>query len=92
LFDFAFVDADKPSYGKYHDRLAKLVRVGGVIAYDDTLWFGTVVGPEDPTLRPVVKVDVPFVKEFNKKLAADPRFEIAQLSIGDGVTICRRVL
>lgn len=91
LFDFAFVDADKQSYAKYHDRLAKLVKIGGVIAYDNTLWFGSVATPDDPTLHPTVKEGAKFVVEFNKMLAADPCFEISQVSIGDGVTICRRL-
>ncbi|KAK1307356.1 Flavonoid 3',5'-methyltransferase [Acorus calamus] len=37
-FDFAFVDADKTSYGVYHERLMRLTRVGGFIVYDNTLW------------------------------------------------------
>ena len=85
------MDADKPSYGKYHDRLAELVKVGGVIAYDNTLWLGSVATPEDPNLHPVIKKDVPVIMEFNKKLAADSRFEISQVPVGDGVTFCRRI-
>lgn len=91
LFDFAFVDADKPSYGKYHDRLAKLVKVGGMIAYDNTLWMGLVVTPDDPAIPSIFKECTNSVIEFNKKLATDSRFEISQVPIGDGVTICRRV-
>ncbi|KAL2613461.1 hypothetical protein R1flu_025153 [Riccia fluitans] len=41
-FDFIFVDADKNNYINYHPKLLQLVRVGGVIAYDNTLWNGTV--------------------------------------------------
>uniref|UniRef100_A0ACD5YBL4 Uncharacterized protein n=1 Tax=Avena sativa TaxID=4498 RepID=A0ACD5YBL4_AVESA len=48
--DFAFVDADKSNYGRYHDQLLRLVRVGGVIAYDNTLWGGTVGMPDDTPL------------------------------------------
>lgn len=91
LFDFAFVDADKHNYGKYHDRLAKLVKVGGVIAYDNTLWFGLVANPDDPEIPDIFREFTNLVIEFNKKLAADSRFEISQISVGDGVTICRRV-
>ncbi|XP_075102232.1 putative caffeoyl-CoA O-methyltransferase At4g26220 isoform X1 [Nicotiana tabacum] len=46
-FDFAFVDADKTNYGNYHERLMQLVKVGGVIVYDNTLWYGTLVMPEE---------------------------------------------
>ncbi|KAL2901870.1 Flavonoid 3' 5'-methyltransferase [Bienertia sinuspersici] len=46
-FDFAFVDADKDNYINYHEPLLKLVKVGGVIAFDNTLWFGSVALAED---------------------------------------------
>uniref|UniRef100_A0A803L170 Caffeoyl-CoA O-methyltransferase n=1 Tax=Chenopodium quinoa TaxID=63459 RepID=A0A803L170_CHEQI len=46
-FDFAYVDADKENYINYHELLLKLVKVGGVIAYDNTLWFGSVCLPDD---------------------------------------------
>ncbi|XVF85578.1 hypothetical protein PTKIN_Ptkin17bG0128500 [Pterospermum kingtungense] len=36
-FDFVFVDADKTNYVNYHEHLKKLVKIGGVIAYDNTL-------------------------------------------------------
>ncbi|PRQ21171.1 putative flavonoid 3',5'-methyltransferase [Rosa chinensis] len=44
-FDFAFVDADKENYINYHKLLVKLVKVGGIIAYDNTQWFGSVAEP-----------------------------------------------
>ncbi|KAL0324841.1 UNVERIFIED_CONTAM: Flavonoid 3',5'-methyltransferase, partial [Sesamum radiatum] len=46
-FDFAFVDADKENYIKYHEQLLKLVKVGGIIGYDNTLWSGTVALAEE---------------------------------------------
>ncbi|KAL7260209.1 hypothetical protein ACSBR1_005972 [Camellia fascicularis] len=46
-FDFVFVDADKPNCINYHDQAIKLVKVGGVIAYDNTLWYGSVVSNEE---------------------------------------------
>lgn len=94
LYDFAFVDADKVSYGEYHERLLKLVRVGGAIAYDNTLWFGTVAAaaaPDDPSVPLWVRSNRDALVKLNKFLAADPRVEISQVPIGDGVTICRRV-
>ncbi|TYH65923.1 hypothetical protein ES332_D06G089000v1 [Gossypium tomentosum] len=44
-FDFAFIDADKINYWKYHERLMKLVKVGGIVVYDNTLWAGSVAMP-----------------------------------------------
>ncbi|TMW82978.1 hypothetical protein EJD97_003524, partial [Solanum chilense] len=37
IFDFAFIDADRVSYQKYHERMLELVKVGGIIVYDNTL-------------------------------------------------------
>jgi caffeoyl-CoA O-methyltransferase len=48
FFDFIFVDADKSNYLNYHKRLIKLVKVGGLIAYDNALWSGAnVASPND---------------------------------------------
>ncbi|XP_057420933.1 probable caffeoyl-CoA O-methyltransferase At4g26220 isoform X2 [Lotus japonicus] len=88
-FEFAFVDADKHNYWNYHERLVKLVKIGGLIIYDNTLWGGTVSWPEE---------DVPANKResrqsaltFNKAIAGDSRIEISVASVGDGFTICRR--
>ncbi|KAF4374049.1 hypothetical protein F8388_007955 [Cannabis sativa] len=90
-FDFIFVDADKDNYLNYHKRLIDLVKVGGVIGYDNTLWNGSVVAPPDAPLRKYVRYYRDFVIELNKALAADPRIEICMLPVGDGVTICRRI-
>ena len=45
-YDFAFVDADKTGYNAYYERLLELVRPGGLIAIDNTLWGGAVIDPE----------------------------------------------
>ena len=41
-FDFAFIDADKPNYDGYYERVLKLLRPGGLIAIDNVLWSGAV--------------------------------------------------
>ncbi|KAK9275030.1 hypothetical protein L1049_022288 [Liquidambar formosana] len=89
-FDFAFVDADKGNYLNYHERLMKLVKVGGIIVYDNTLWGGTVAWPEESV--PVAKRNIRQSSiEFNKSLVADPRIESSLAPLGDGLTICRRI-
>ncbi|GJN00833.1 hypothetical protein PR202_ga18051 [Eleusine coracana subsp. coracana] len=90
-FDFVFVDADKDNYLNYHERLMKLVKMGGLIGYDNTLWNGSVVLPADAPMRKYIRYYRDFVLELNKALAADDRVEICQLPVGDGVTLCRRV-
>ncbi|KAI5573625.1 hypothetical protein BDE02_10G092100 [Populus trichocarpa] len=89
-FDFAFVDADKPNYKHYHEQLVKLVKIGGVIAYDNTLWFGLVAKEEDEVPEHLSTIRT-VIMEFNKLISSDPRIEISQVSVGDGVTLCRRL-
>ncbi|XP_009337489.2 flavonoid 3',5'-methyltransferase-like [Pyrus x bretschneideri] len=89
-FDFAFVDADKDSYMGYHKLLMKLVKVGGIIAYDNTLWFGTVAEPEE-NVQEFARKGRKHLLELNSFLAADDRLELAVVSIGDGLTLCRRL-
>ncbi|PKI71259.1 hypothetical protein CRG98_008359 [Punica granatum] len=101
-FDFVFVDADKTKYRIYHELILKLLRVGGVVAYDNTLWYATVVVEEESVhdfLRSRTKKEVPkyfvdsraAIMNLNRFLASDPRIDISQVSIGDGVTLCRRL-
>ncbi|XP_010438785.1 PREDICTED: probable caffeoyl-CoA O-methyltransferase At4g26220 [Camelina sativa] len=89
-FDFAFVDADKVNYSNYHERLMRLIKVGGIIVYDNTLWGGSVAEPESdtPEWRREVKNAT---LELNKKLSADQRVQISHAALGDGITICRRL-
>ena len=91
FFDFVFVDADKDNYLNYHEMLMKLVKVGGLIGYDNTLWYGAVATPDDTPYPKYVKYYKPFVVELNKALAADPRIEISMVPVGDGITLCRRI-
>ncbi|XP_065876151.1 caffeoyl-CoA O-methyltransferase-like [Euphorbia lathyris] len=90
-FDFIFVDADKDNYLNYHKRTIELVKIGGVIGYDNTLWNGSVAAAADAPMRKYVKFYRDHVLEFNKAMAADPRIEICQLPVGDGITLCRRI-
>ncbi|KZV17966.1 flavonoid 3',5'-methyltransferase-like [Dorcoceras hygrometricum] len=52
-FDFAFVDADKDNYINYHEELLKLIKIGGVIAYDNTLWGGSVAVSDEERWRAI---------------------------------------
>ncbi|XP_058093223.1 norbelladine 4'-O-methyltransferase 2-like [Magnolia sinica] len=90
-FDFVFVDGDKENYSQYHERLMKLVKVGGLIGYDNTLWFGTVADPHGSSLPEGLRIMRDCLVKFSKFLATDPRVEISQICIGDGITLCRRL-
>ena len=83
-YDFAFVDADKPSYPAYYERLFELVRPGGLIALDNVLRRGDVVRPDadDP--------DTTAIRELNEQLAHDERISLAMVPIADGLTLARK--
>ena len=83
-YDFAFIDADKPNYLVYYEMCLKLLRVGGLIAIDNTLWSGDVVKrdkTDDNTLA---------IRAVNDALHEDDRVDVALLAIGDGVTLARK--
>ena len=80
-FDLAFIDADKPNYWKYYDRCLKLIRKGGLIAVDNTLWGGSVINPEKQS------ESTRALRDFNERVAKDRRVDIALVPIGDGLTL-----
>jgi predicted O-methyltransferase YrrM len=80
-YDFAFIDADKENYANYYERCLTLVRKGGLIAADNTLWGGTVAYPFTSD------ADTRAIRAFNRKLLRDRRVDIALLPIGDGLTL-----
>lgn len=90
-FDFAFIDADKENYVKYHERIIKLVKVGGLLVYDNTLWGGRVAWPEEDVPQHA-KSGRQAAIEFNKTITQDSRVEFALTSIGDGLSVCRRIV
>jgi predicted O-methyltransferase YrrM len=83
-YDFAFIDADKSNYLAYYERLMKLVRPGGLIVVDNTLWGGEVANPRNRD------EDTVALREFNDVLLADPRIDLSLLPLGDGLTLARR--
>ena len=80
-FDFAFIDADKANYQNYFERCLKLVRRGGLIAIDNTLWYGRVIDRRDQS------ADTRAIRAFNRRLRLDRRVDIALVPIGDGLTL-----
>jgi predicted O-methyltransferase YrrM len=83
-FDFVFIDADKGNYLNYYERCLKLVRAGGVMLFDNTLWSGEVANPENQ------KEDTVALRALNDALHHDERVDVALLAIGDGVTLARK--
>jgi len=83
-YDFAFIDADKEGYHANYERLLRLVRPGGLIAVDNTLWSGAVADPGDQ------EDDTRAIRDFNERLLADARIDLSLVPIGDGLTLARR--
>jgi predicted O-methyltransferase YrrM len=83
-FDFALIDADKELYPAYYEQALTLVRPGGVIAIDNTLWRGTVVDPV------ATKPKTETFRSFNAFVHADERVTQVMLPLGDGLTLARK--
>jgi predicted O-methyltransferase YrrM len=84
-FDLIFIDADKRTYVEYYEAALPLLRTGGYIIADNTLWDGHVLetAPKSPQTRGIMR--------FNDMVAADPRVEKVILPLRDGLTIIRKI-
>lgn len=84
-FDYAFIDADKGRYDLYYEECLKLVRPGGLLLIDNTLWDGK---PADPS---VTDPDTQAIRALNTKIHADPRVALSFLPFADGLTLARKL-
>ncbi len=80
-FDLAFIDADKREYHDYYERVLRLLRYGGMVVVDNTLWEGRVA---DPT---VMDEDTRAIRAFNEFLHTDERVSLSLLPVADGITL-----
>lgn len=85
MFDMAFVDGDKRTYRETFDTLLPIIRQGGYIIADNTLWDGHVVDPAYAKDSQNHGIDT-----FNDYIARDTRVEKVILPIRDGLTIIRK--
>jgi len=81
-YDLAFIDADKTGYDAYYERCLALLRVGGVMAFDNVLWSGDVADPDKQD------ADVRTLRAVAEKARTDPRVTVAFTAIGDGLLLC----
>lgn len=84
-FDFAFIDADKENYATYFERCFALLRPGGLIAVDNTLWSGRVIDSADQSN------DTKCIRAFNEDLRNDSRIALSLVPIGDGLTLALKL-
>ncbi|MEU5848475.1 O-methyltransferase [Saccharopolyspora shandongensis] len=82
--DLIFVDADKAGYPAYYEKALQLARPGGLIAIDNTVFFGRVVDEN------ASDADTAAVRELNAALLEDDRVDLAMLSMADGLTLARK--
>lgn len=83
-YDFAFIDADKGGYIDYYERCLALLRAGGLIAVDNTLWGGRVADAD------VDDEDTRAIRAFNEHVAGDERVDLSLVPIADGLTLARK--
>lgn len=85
-WDLVFIDADKRQYVDYYHMVLPLVRPGGYIIADNTLWYGRVI--EDNTRES--DHQTLGIKAFNDLVASDPTVEKVIVPVRDGLTIIRK--
>ena len=83
-FDLVFIDADKARYCDYYEAALNLVRTGGLIIVDNTLFFGQVTDPK------MIDPDTLGIRALNALLRDDDRVDISFLTVADGVTLARK--
>lgn len=83
-FDFAFLDADKENYPSYYELALELLRPGGLLVADNTLWSGRVADPAN------TEATTEALRRFNEQLHRDERVDLSLVPIGDGLTLARK--
>ena len=85
MFDMIFLDGDKRTYLQCYETLLPLLRPGGFLVADNTLWDGHVV---DPAYKHDAQTQG--ILQFNDHVARDPRTEQVILPLRDGLTLIRK--
>lgn len=86
IYDLVFIDADKREYSAYYNAVLPIIRPGGFIIADNTLWSGKVVEKV-----PQNDHQTKGIMQFNQLIATDKRVEKVILPLRDGLTIIRKL-
>lgn len=89
VFDFAFIDADKPGYPVYYEEALARTRAGGLILLDNVLGGGQIAKPTNEVSEGW-RESVVALRELNARIARDERVDLAMVGIADGLTIARK--
>ena len=84
-FDMVFLDGDKRTYIEAYEMALKVLRPGGFVLADNTLWDGHVLEKPRPSDRQTAGIEA-----FNDHVAADGRVEKVILPLRDGLTLIRK--
>lgn len=83
-YDMVFVDGDKTEYAACLKEALRLLRPGGVVAFDNTLWHDKVA---DPTQR---DEETTAVRELLRQVAEHEELVAALLPVGDGLLVAKK--
>jgi caffeoyl-CoA O-methyltransferase len=84
-FDLVFIDADKENYSNYFDLVFDKLNPGGYVIADNVLWSGKVLENDADLDKDTVAL-----KDYAKKIKADPRVENVMMPIRDGLLIAKK--
>ena len=82
--DFVFIDADKPSYGRYFDEALRILHAGGFIFVDNVFWRNKIFKRKKTNANAVA------IADFNEKVKTEDRVEKVMLSVRDGIYLIRK--
>ncbi|MBW2429658.1 MAG: class I SAM-dependent methyltransferase [Deltaproteobacteria bacterium] len=82
--DFVFIDADKPSYGRYFDEALRILRTGGFVFVDNVFWRNKIFR------RKITNENAIAIAAFNQIVKMEGRVERVMLSVRDGIYLIRK--
>lgn len=83
-YDLVFADGDKREYDAYLDEALRLLRPGGVVAFDNALWHGRVADPSQRDEETVA------VRDLVQRIAATEGLVPVLLPVGDGLLVAKK--
>ncbi|CDW75234.1 sam-dependent methyltransferase [Stylonychia lemnae] len=85
-FDFGFIDADKPNYPNYFERLNKLIRKGGIVMIDNIIW-GELIAREDHSQN---DLETRGIYDTSQLALNNKEFDFHTIMIGNGLLIAHK--
>lgn len=83
-YDLVLIDADKTGYGQYHEQAVRLLRPGGLVAFDNILWHNRTA---DPAVRDAETIAI---RDVAKAVREDERLLPVLLPVGDGLLVAAK--